>query len=108
MLRTKEELAHIHLETAVALVGAETVRSWLTNNPPTENPSTSPSSGKIRGRKPGAAPEESRCTWKLSTGDQCKNTKLEGGVHCKIHASKAEAISAAAETATSSESLPSS
>jgi hypothetical protein len=111
MLRTKEELARIHLETAIALVGIATVSSYLTNDPPTENPSTTPPSGKTRGRKPGAAPEESRCIWKLSSGDQCKNTKLEGRTHCKIHTSKADAISAAALTenasASSSESSPS-
>ena len=115
MSRSKEELARIHLDTAIALVGITTVRSYLTNDPPTENPLTATTattaSGKPRGRKPGAAPEESRCIWKLSSGTQCKNTKLEGYNHCKIHTAKADAISAAAltenATATASESSPS-
>jgi len=108
MTKTKEELARIHLETAIALVGSDIVQHWLAVDPPTENPSADPSGGKKpRGRKPGAAPEESRCTWKLITGEQCKNTRLEGKSHCKIHSGKADAISAAAASATSSGSSPS-
>lgn len=46
-----------------------------------------------RGRKPGAAPVETRCTWRLKDGSQCKNTKTEPTLYCKIHGSKQLAIS---------------
>lgn len=113
MPRTKEELARIHLETAIALTNTDTILAWMTK--PHSTPPSSPiasGGGKPRGRKPGAAAEESRCTWMLTSGGQCKNAKVEGSSHCKIHAIKSTAIAAAATatsvvTVTASESSPS-
>jgi len=98
MSRTNEELARLHLETAVALMSREFVLQWIGQQGLDPAPApAAPASG--RGRKPGAAAAEVRCTWSLSAGGQCKNAKIAGSDHCKIHADKAAAISAV-ETAT--------
>jgi hypothetical protein len=89
--RTNQELARIHLETAIALTNADTVRAWLAP--------TTPAATGTRGRKPGAAPAETRCDWTLIAGGQCKNAKIAGSDHCKIHVDKAAAITAASATA---------
>ena len=86
-----ETVATLNLQSAVALMGAEWVRSTLAAIP-TEEPAVATSR---RGRKPGAAPAESRCTW-ISADKQCKNTKCADTPYCKIHQAKQAAIDAAA------------
>ena len=104
---TNISLARLHLETALKLTSREFVSEWLAIAPapvpapltpvpdviqlfyPT--PTTSPVVSK-RGRKPGAATPESRCIWKMTTGDQCKNGRYNTSEYCKIHISKTHII----------------
>jgi hypothetical protein len=105
VIRSADELARIHLETAIALKGLSFVQNWVAQHgsvmavPP-------PAASSGRGRKPGAASSEIRCVWSLVAGGQCKNAKVPGSGHCKIHEAKASAISAA-ETETGAAQLPS-
>ena len=87
-----DAVATLNLESAVALMGIAWVRQWVDAHA-VSVPAPVPSN---RGRKPGAAPAESRCSWKMSDDKQCKNTKSDEGTYCKIHAAKAVAIDDAA------------
>jgi hypothetical protein len=97
---TPEAVATLNLKSAVALMDITWVRQWLDTYTAsgetlsTSSPASSPASN--RGRKPGAAPAENRCTWKMSDDKQCKNTKSDGSTYCKIHVAKAAAIDDAA------------
>lgn len=110
MSRNNEELAVIHLETAVALKGIRFARKWLAEQHGPTSP-TVPSGAasatsatseydtthtihSVRGRKPGAAAPEVRCSWMMKGGDKCKNSKVEPSVYCKIHETRAAAIAA--------------
>lgn len=96
MVKSNEELAILNLESAVALKGEQFVRNWITCLHQDTPPSTAvPTTTNSRGRKPGAAAPESRCTWTLKAGDLCKNAKLPESNYCKIHESRAAAIAAA-------------
>jgi hypothetical protein len=90
------ELARIHLDCAVKLVGRDVVTAWLAASlAPTQTtaPSvTSVAQSSTRGRKPGAAPEGVRCVWKFVNGDQCKNTRVTDSTACKIHCKKLHLI----------------
>jgi hypothetical protein len=94
--RTADDLARLHLETAVALKGVAFVQDWINGHGQEQNSqqSSTPTQETGRGRKPGAAAPEIRCAWALVAGGQCKNAKIAGSEHCKIHAAKALAISA--------------
>jgi hypothetical protein len=94
-IRNNDDLARLHLESAVALKGRAFVENWITADANTVPTGDKPAASG-RGRKPGAAPTEVRCIWTFAGGDQCKNAKVADSSHCKIHASKAAAISAAA------------
>ena len=109
MSRTNEELAIIHLETAVALKGVRFARKWLAEQQGPSSPTlpsgaasatseagTTHTTQSVRGRKPGAAAPEVRCSWTMKGGDKCKNGKIESSVYCKIHETRAAAIAAAA------------
>lgn len=82
------QLARIHFDAAMALVGAQQLGAWLSgagsgvlSKAPTP---VSASSG--RGRKPGAvAAADERCTWTLTDGTQCKNRHLTDSTYCRIH-----------------------
>ena len=88
-----EQLAKVHLEMALKLVDKEVLRGWLDN---TESPVVLPevpAKKSNRGRRPGAASVEDRCSWVFTGGEQCKNTKKDGS-HCKMHIKKAHLLEA--------------
>jgi hypothetical protein len=104
---TNITLARLHLETALKLTSREFLADWfasvpvVTSHALTPVPetielihSTSPAVAKTtkRGRKPGAASPESRCIWKMTTGDQCRNGRRGTSEYCKIHISKTHII----------------
>jgi hypothetical protein len=93
--RSTDDLARLHLETAVALKGLVFVQEWINGQEQNSQQLSTPTQESGRGRKPGAAAPEVRCTWTLVAGGQCKNTKMAGSEYCKIHDGKASAISAA-------------
>lgn len=83
------------IEKAIMLVGKQTVHTLLWNltspTPDTLTPTQSPpatSEGRRRGRKPGAAEEQSRCHWVLADKSQCKNGQQDDTNYCKIHLPK--------------------
>ena len=88
---TPESVATLNLQSAIALMGMEWVQAALTANTTASDTPT----GSRRGRKPGAAPADIRCTW-ISADKQCKNTKCADTPYCKIHQAKQAAIDAAA------------
>lgn len=88
-----EAVATLNLQSAIALMGAEWVRTALA-----AEPAAAPLAASRRGRKPGAAPAETRCTWSAAD-KQCKNTKCADTPYCKIHQAKQAAIDAAAGAA---------
>jgi hypothetical protein len=91
------DLARIHLECALRLTNREFLVDCLkatTNATTTVAP---PQPKSTRGRKPGAATEESRCTWKRTNGTCCKNGRAESSAFCKIHMTKAHLITGASE-----------
>ena len=102
---TNVSLARLHLETALKLTSREFVTEWLKDVPVPvllspvaevlqlvhSTPPTMSAASK-RGRKPGAATPESRCIWKMTTGDQCKNGRYNTSEYCKIHISKTHII----------------
>jgi hypothetical protein len=96
VIRPTDDLARLHLETAVALKGLAFVQDWVNGQGQASQQLSTPTQESGRGRKPGAAAPEIRCAWALVAGGQCKNTKIVGSEYCKIHVGKASAISAAA------------
>ena len=86
-MTTPEQLANFHLETAVKLTSRAFVEQWLSGTPP-----AAPAAVGTRGRKPGAAPTEIRCTWPLPSGETCKNKRLDGKEYCGLHQSKVAQI----------------
>lgn len=92
---TPEELARFHIETAIQLVGRERVLALLVSPVETAQVSSpaAPAGGAgARGRRPGAAPDDARCKWKMTDGTQCKNAHTAEAVYCKIHAGKIDLI----------------
>jgi hypothetical protein len=86
------ELARIHVECALKLVGRDMVTSWLAELSASES-STAPSTQTTsRGRKPGAAPDNLRCVWKFVSGERCKNARITDSTACKIHCKKLHLI----------------
>ena len=89
-MSTSEELARLHIETAIKLVGQETVLAMVAAAKPA--PAPAPAIKDNRGRRPGAAPEDTRCQWKMTDGSQCKNAKTAEKGYCKIHVTKVDLI----------------
>jgi hypothetical protein len=96
--------ARLHLETAIGLVGREQVQAWMnavstplirhvtttsiTTVTQKKGGSTACATG-TRGRKAGTvAPPEQRCTWILTTGDQCSNKRKGDNALCGMHVGK--------------------
>jgi len=84
------------IEKAILLVGKNTVYTLLWNltsptpdtmTPTTQSP-TATSEGRRRGRRPGAADNENRCSWILADKSQCKNSQQDSTHYCKIHLPK--------------------
>lgn len=92
---TPEQLARHHIDLAIQFTNRTFVELYVTQLPTTTvvtaGPPASPKSG--RGRRPGAAPAEQRCNWKMGEESQCKNAKTEKSDFCKLHMSKAALVS---------------
>ena len=93
-MSTNEDLARLHLETAVRLTSRAFVESWLASSSAAPAPTAAPQPKSNRGRKPGAAPSETRCAWNKdnNTEHQCKNTRHEANSYCRIHLGKIHLI----------------
>ena len=92
-MSTPEELARFHIETAIKLVGRDRVLAMLVSTPaPAAGGAGAAHQKDNRGRRPGAAPDDARCQWKLTDGSQCKNAKTTDKGYCKIHAGKVDLI----------------
>jgi hypothetical protein len=101
-MSTSNELARLHIETAIKLVGRETVLAMVAAaSAPAAGGATgvtasltgAPTQQKdSRGRRPGAAPDDMRCQWKLTDGSQCKNAMTAEMGYCKIHITKVDLI----------------
>jgi hypothetical protein len=99
-MSSSEELARLHIDTAVKLVGKEFVSQYLATAvaaPPAPTSVAEPKSG--RGRKPGAAPAESRCAWNAGQESHCKNKRFESNSYCKIHVGKIHLVDPSLATA---------
>ena len=97
-MSSSEELARLHIDTAVKLMGKEFVTQYLALIPSAVAAVPEPKAG--RGRKPGAAPAESRCNWNAGQESHCKNKRFESNSYCKIHVSKIHLVDpSAASTA---------
>lgn len=88
-MSTPQELARFHIETAIKLIGREAVVAMLTVG--NAGPAANGGAGG-RGRRPGAAPDDTRCQWILTDGTQCKNAHTTTTTYCKIHVSKVDLI----------------
>ncbi len=85
-MSSSEELARLHIDTAVKLMGKEFVVQHLAT---VATPAPAPAAASSgRGRKPGAAPAESRCAWNAGQESHCKNKRFESNSYCKIHVGK--------------------
>ena len=80
-----EQMARFHLEAAKTLTSSEFIQEWLTAAPVKESK---------RGRRPGAAPPETRCSWKLEDGELCKNNRHDQNSYCKMHLAKVHLLPA--------------
>ena len=99
-MSSSEELARLHIDTAVKLVGKEFVTQYLaliSLIPSAVAAVPEPKAG--RGRKPGAAPAESRCAWNAGQESHCKNKRFESNSYCKIHVSKIHLVDPSVATA---------
>jgi hypothetical protein len=103
--------ARLHLETAIALVGRETILEWLTTSGVTPGVGSGITTSTVirkvggattaaaaaatgqRGRKAGILPTpEQRCSWKLNNKEQCSNKKKPGNDFCGLHMGKIQLI----------------
>ncbi len=101
-MTTSAQLARIHFDTAVALVGRAQISAWLSAAPaaPTPTPTPAPATTTGRGRKAGAvAADEERCTWTLGDGTRCKNRHQPTAAYCKIHLKNIHLVDDATATA---------
>jgi len=103
-----QELARIHVETAVKLTSVAYVRSLLDSYGSVSVPGSSSAqataqatatataqataSKSNRGRRPGAAATESRCQWNIGSETQCKNNKKDANSYCGMHLGKIHLI----------------
>jgi len=75
-----KKLATFHLETALKLTSREFIEHWLTESKESKE--------SKRGRRPGAAIADLRCSWMMADSSQCKNKKQDDSSFCKIHIGK--------------------
>jgi len=88
------EIALWHIEAAITLTDIGFIRNYLDAQISDASTGTEPPAVKTgRGRKPGAADESCRCTWKMQNGDLCKNAKISESAYCKTHLKRAALIS---------------
>jgi hypothetical protein len=91
-----QELARLHVETAVKLTSVAHVQSLLdsygsVSSTTVSVPETSAAKSS-RGRRPGAAAPESRCQWNVGSESQCKNNKKDANSYCGMHLGKIHLI----------------
>jgi len=99
-MTTSAQLARIHFDTAVALVGRAQISAWLAAAPAASTPTPAPAATTGRGRKAGAvAADEERCTWTLADGTRCKNRHQPAAAYCKIHLKNIHLVDDASATA---------
>ena len=100
-MSTSEELARFHIETAIKLIGREQVLVMIASTSAPAPGATAATGGAgaptphqkdNRGRRPGAAPDDTRCQWKLLDDSRCKNARAGDKGYCKIHAGKMDLI----------------
>lgn len=113
MNATTTASARLHLDTAIALVGREQVVAWLETPIPVQATTakgkstttvrrtvaatvaaSAPAAAATvqRGRKAGALPPpDQRCSWTLTSGEQCSNKKKDGSF-CGLHIGKIQLI----------------
>ena len=93
-----QELARLHVETAVKLTSVAHVQGLLDSYGPSSATATATAvtaqvaSKSNRGRKPGAAAAESRCQWNVGSESQCKNNKKDANSYCGMHLGKIHLI----------------
>jgi hypothetical protein len=97
-----QELARLHVETAVKLTSVAEVQALLDSyGSPSSTSAHTVASGSVtatataknnRGRKPGAAAAESRCQWNVGSESQCKNNKKDANSYCGMHLGKIHLI----------------
>jgi hypothetical protein len=89
-----QELAKLHIETAVKLTSVAHVQSLLDSysSGPSSSISETSATKSNRGRKPGAAAPESRCQWNVGSETQCKNNKKDANSYCGMHLGKIHLI----------------
>jgi len=99
-----QELARLHVETAVKLTSAAHVQSLLdsylsssaceapTAQAQAQATAQATASKSNRGRRPGAAATESRCQWNVGSESQCKNNKKDANSYCGMHLGKIHLI----------------
>ena len=95
-----QELARLHVETALKLTSVTHVQSLLDSYssaceaPPATATATATAtaSKSNRGRRPGAAAPESRCQWNVGSESQCKNNKKDANSYCGMHLGKIHLI----------------
>jgi hypothetical protein len=98
-MRVTEEHATKLIAAAIALTSKEFVATLINAyDSPAETPAHETPKAK-RGRKPGAAADGERCTWKHGD-NQCKNKHVDS-TYCTRHAKMAVALSSAADVASS-------
>jgi len=89
-----QDLARLHVETAVKLTSVARVRELLAEfeSPDSAATAVATATKSTRGRKPGAAAPESRCHWNIGTEAQCKNNQKDGNSYCGMHIGKIHLI----------------
>jgi hypothetical protein len=97
-MSSSQELARLHIDTAVKLMGKEYVSQYLASVAAAPTAVAEPKAG--RGRKPGAAPAESRCNWNTGQESHCKNKRFESNSYCKIHVGKIHLVDPSAASTT--------
>jgi hypothetical protein len=92
------------VETAVKLTSVAYVRSLLDSYGSVSVPGSSSAQATAqatahvtalksnRGRRPGAAANESRCQWNVGSETQCKNNKKDANSYCGMHLGKIHLI----------------
>lgn len=112
------KLCRFHLDTVVMLSSRQFIIDWLKetdsekiqHEEPTEQGEPQPGQSppeqpkSKRGRRPGAASEDVRCSWSLHNKGKCKNTKQDGSEYCKMHVTKAALIAESPDDDASSSS----
>jgi hypothetical protein len=95
-----QDLARLHVETAVKLTSVARVKELLAEYESLDSATAATTAAKsTRGRKPGAAAPESRCHWNIGTEAQCKNNQKDGNSYCGMHIGKIHLIDSSTSTA---------